>query len=149
MIYGLALDTVLHYSSYSDRAVLRSEPSLLLMCRQVHSESKSFAAPPYTTIVINRSSFHIVSISALDIWHNRNKLSHVTSVQLGRDMVLSIEEFHKEHVDDLPAFVMHLRAMFPALELVLLPKSLEIKSDYYNATVGFLFMRPGVSIAYV
>ena len=121
------------------------------MCRQVHNESKSFAALPCTTLVLNGSSFY-TGISQLDLWH-RHHLSHVKSVQLGHDMVRSIETCGK-HVNRPIGTARYLellipvRELFPALELVLLPKSLEIKSDYYNATVGFFFLRPGVSIAY-
>ena len=149
MIYGFAFDTVLYY--HSSFGFLRAKPSLLLMCRQIHSESKSLAVPPYTTIYMNGSSFDF-SIRTIKMWHGHNP-SHITSVQLGRGMVRSIKRYHKGYVNSTTAFATRLKGLvcdaFPALELVLLPKSLEIESGYYNEAIGFFFTRAGVLIAYV
>ena len=149
MIYGLAFDTVLHYYLYS--GVLRPVPNLLLVCRQVHSESKSYVTP-YTAIVMNRSSFN-VGITKLSYWHKHN-LRHVTSVQLCHGMMHSIEKYRKKGNVGLPtAFATALRGricdVFPALELVLLPNSIKLFSPYHGAAIAFFFLRHGVSIAYI
>ena len=149
MIYGLAFDTVLHYHLYS--GVLRPVPNLLLVCRQVHSESKSYVTP-YTAIVMNRSSFN-VGITKLSYWHKHN-LRHVTSVQLCHGMMRSIENYcKKRNVGTPTAFATALRGricdVFPALELVLLPNSMKSFSPYYDAAIAFFFLRPGVSMAYI
>jgi hypothetical protein len=69
-------------------------------------------------------------------------------------MIRSIEEFYKEHNVNPPtmsAIVLKgtIRGEFPALELVLLPRSIKAFWLRHSAAVEYFFLHPGLSFAYV